>query len=173
MPEADNTSHLDTIVDFVRNVTAIQPPTDTDSPGQGEGVFVGDQVDRITYHDFALYETVFDPWAMRDPRPSDDTGSAPPPDEIAPPPPEYLPNDLPELEDVSTAVKATISYFLDTEVREALETGTSFDPAPIIRLLHRFRLACYTEMVRHYLPGQVNLRIDQMLMFFIENFIPL
>src|SRR5262245_58271189 len=135
MPEESN--RFDEAYDAVRKMTDIARRDDGRVPEDGRSVFVPEQVEQITYHDFAIYETIFDPWAVRDPRQNEPADSAPPPpQETAPPPPSYLPADLKDFEDLSFEVEAAISYFLDTEVREALEDGVEFDPTPIITLLH-------------------------------------
>jgi hypothetical protein len=171
---AEGSASFEQILDAIRAATMPASPPDRRQQGyEGGSVFVSDQVERITYHDFATYQTVFDPWATRDPRQDDgSTKPAPsPPQDTAPPPPHYLPADLVDLDDLSSQAEAAVRYFLDTEVREALQDGVDFDPAPIVNLIFRFRFVCGQELIRHYQPGQIPARVESLLIFFIENFL--
>lgn len=166
MPEAEPASRLEAIAEMVRAATGLAPP----AAGDG-GVFVPNQVERVTYHDFALYQTVFDPWATRDPRPVDNPDKPSTlPTEAAPPPPEYLPSDLLDFTDLSFRAQAAIANFLD-DVRLALAEGVTFDAKPAIRLIYRFRTECYDELIRHYQSTQIPFRLESMLVFFVEEFL--
>lgn len=134
-------------------------------------VFVDQQVERTTYHDFALYEYVFDPFAQRDDREIETQKPNIPPTAETPPPPQYLPADLDDLRDLGEYARLLIADFLDAEVQQALAEGVDFDPEPIIALLVRFRLRCEQELRRHYARSQVQLRQEDMLVFFIEYFL--
>ncbi len=167
-------SRFDVIAEAVRGITALPAPRQA-APGVPPDVFVPQQVERVTHHDFALFETVFDPWAARDPRPAPDPAEPPTvpasPAVATPPPPVYLPEDLVDLRGLSVQAEAVLAYFLDAEVREALQEGVPFEPAPLIRLIHRFRTTCYGEMIRHYQPAQIPVRLESMLIFFVEKFL--
>jgi hypothetical protein len=135
------------------------------------GIFVDHQVERTTYHDFALYEYAFDPWAIRDDRDIDVKQPDTPPAAETPPPPQYLPGDLDDLAWLSDYTRLLITDFIDSEVRAAIAGGVSFDPQPLIRLVARFQLRCAGQLRRHYQPSQVFLRQDDMLIFFVEHFL--
>jgi hypothetical protein len=151
-----------------RAATQIDPPPD-DLPK--EGIFADETVERTTFHDFALYEYAFDPWVPRDDRETDTEEPDAPAAAETPPPPAYLPADLADLAWMTDYTRLLITEFINGEVRAAMTDGAPFDPRPILQLLALFQTKCLGALRRHYWGGQLAVRADDMLVFFVERFL--
>jgi hypothetical protein len=135
---------------------------------EDKSILYGDAIDQSSYHEFARYEHVFDPWLLTGTLATDAPQEAAPtlPTETSAPIPTYAPADLADFSGFSLdAQNHLIQFFQDL----ADVMGADFNAEPLSALVFRFRLTANSALLGVYQPSQAQNRADQMLVHFLEN----